>query len=172
MEEARSMKIKIPIIILVGSLIVLGSIVGAPYMSGRWTGGGTIGPERDPRVTHGFELHCDVNQLPNNLEVNWGGNHFHMEELTNVRCVDLPEIEPDPPSAPCDKIHGWGDGRYNGESGYHVEFIFHDAGEPGRDTDYGWIKITDSSGATILEVSGMLLSGNHQAHRLTGGDAT
>jgi len=39
----------------------------------RITGGGTIGSDREPRVTHGFELHCNANQLPNRLEVNWGG---------------------------------------------------------------------------------------------------
>lgn len=135
----------------------------------RWTGGGTIGTGRDPRVTHGFELHCNVNQLPNNLEVNWGGNHFHLNVLTKVECSDDPAITPNPPRAGCDTIHGWGDGKYNGVSGYHVEFIFTDAGEPGKN-DWAWILITNPSGGTVMEVSGFLKSGNQQAHRLTGHD--
>ena len=135
----------------------------------RWTGGGTIGTNRDPRVTHGFELHCNVNQLPNNLEVNWGGNHFHLDVLTQVECTDDPAINPTPPRAGYDTIHGWGNGKYNGVSEYHVEFIFTDAGEPGK-VDWAWIKITDSGGDTVMEVSGFLKSGNQQAHRLTGND--
>jgi hypothetical protein len=136
----------------------------------RWTGGGTIGTNRDPRVTHGFELHCDVNQLPNNLEVNWGGDHFHLDVLTAVKCSDDPAIDPTPPRAGCDTIHGWGDGKYNGASGYHVEFIFTDAGEPGK-VDWAWIHIIDSGNNTVMEVSGFLKSGNQQAHFCTGIDA-
>lgn len=140
-----------------------------PCESCRWTGGGTIGTNRDPRVTHGFELHCNVNQLPNNLEVNWGGDHFHLDVLTRAECKDDPAIVPTPPRAGCDTIHGWGDGKYNGVSGYHVEFIFTDAGEPGK-VDWAWIKITGSGGNTVMEVSGFLQSGNQQAHYLTGHD--
>ena len=138
-----------------------------PAQPCRFTGGGTIGTDRDPRVTHGFELHCSVDQLPNNLQVNWGGNHFHLEELTQVECSDDPAINPNPPNAPCDTYHGWGTGRYNGVDGYLAEWIFTDAGEPGRN-DWGWIEITDSSGSTVMEVSGFLRYGNHQAHRVTG----
>jgi len=134
-----------------------------PPVTCRWTGGGTIGDKRDPRETHGFELHCNVDQLPNNLEVNWGGNHFHLDALTRVVCSDDPTINPRPPRAGCDTIHGWGVGQYNGVSGYKVEFIFTDAGEPGRN-DWAWIKITASNGDTIMEVSGFLRSGNQQAH--------
>ncbi len=140
-----------------------------PDLSCRWTGGGTIGTMRNPRVTHGFELHCDVEQLPNNLEVNWGGDHFHLDVLTQVECSDDPSIDPRPPRAGCDTIHGWGEGQYNGVSGFHVEFIFTDAGEPGR-VDWAWIHIADSDGDTVMEVSGFLKTGNQQAHRCTGGD--
>jgi hypothetical protein len=136
----------------------------------RWTGGGTIGTNRDPRVTHGFELHCNVNQLPNNLEVNWGGDHFHLDVLTQVECSDDPGFDPMPPRASCDTIHGWGEGKYNNHRGYLVEFIFTDAGEPGRG-DWAWIKITNSNGDPVMEVSGFLKSGNQQAHRCTGIDA-
>ncbi len=143
--------------------------IPTPEVCCRWTGGGTIGMNREPRVTHGFELHSNISELPNNLQVNWGGNHFHLEMLTHADCFDDPAINPTPPPAGCDTIHGWGDGKYNGASGYHVEFIFTDAGEPGRN-DWAWIKITDSNGGVIMEVSGFLKSGNQQAHPCNGDD--
>lgn len=130
----------------------------------RWTGGGTIGENRNPRKTHGFELHCDVDDLPNNLEVNWGGDHFHLDVLTIVDCYYNASINPEHPTADCNTIHGWGDGKYNGNSGYHVEFIFTDGGEPGKDNDWAWIKVTNSIGETVMEDSGFLISGNQQAH--------
>lgn len=137
----------------------------------RTTGGATIGTDRDPRVTHGFELHCNVDQLPNNLEVNWGGNHFHLDTLTAVECIDDPAIVPNPPKAGCDTIHGLGTGSVNGVDGYQVEFIFTDAGEPGS-TDWAWVKITDAGGTnTVMEVSGYLTKGNQQFHNCTGKDA-
>jgi uncharacterized repeat protein (TIGR01451 family) len=135
----------------------------------RITGGGTIGPGRKPRVTHGFELHCNVDQLPNNLEVNWGGDNFHLLELTFAECWDDPLIEPWPPRAGCDTYHGIGTGRYNGVEGYQAEWIFTDAGEPGK-VDFAWIKITAPGGSIVLEVSGFLRNGNQQFHNLTGKD--
>jgi len=136
--------------------------VPEPPATCRWTGGGTIGSNRDPRVTHGFELHCCVDQLPNNLEVSWVGDHFHLDKLTMVECADDPTIDPRPPRAGCDTIHGLGDGKYNGVSGYLVEFIFTDAGEPGR-VDWAWIRITAPNGDTVMEVSGFLRFGNIEA---------
>lgn len=132
-----------------------------------WTGGGTIGTNRAPRVTHGFYLNCTAgaNPLNNTLQVNWGGDHFHLNVLTRVECSDDPAIDPRPPRAGSDTIHGWGEGKYNGVSGFHVEFIFTDAGEPGR-VDWAWIKITDSDTDTVMEVSGFLKCGNQQAHSL------
>jgi hypothetical protein len=146
-----------------------GSIICIPLpeVCCRWTGGGTIGTDRNPRVTHGFELHCDVTHTPNNLEVNWGGNHFHLTTLTQATCSDDPTISPNPPNAPCDTIHGFGIGRVNGVSGYHIEFIFTDAGEPGTH-DFASITITSTSGALVLHVEGFLSHGNQQAHRCTG----
>jgi uncharacterized repeat protein (TIGR01451 family) len=136
----------------------------------RITGGGTIGSDREPRVTHGFELHCNANQLPNRLEVNWGGNKFHLLKLTNAICTDDPSIVPNPPRAACDTYHGWGEGRYNGVKGYTAEWIFTDAGEPGVN-DWAWIKITAPNGDVVLDVSGFLMFGNQQFHNCTGKDA-
>jgi hypothetical protein len=171
---------KIKILCVISILMLSGILVGAGTTIAscpcectcpcRWTGGGTIGTGRDPRVTHGFELHCNDDQLPNNLEVNWGGNHFHLDVITSVGCDNHPGIDPAPPVAPCDRIFGEGDGRLNGVSGYHVVFYFTDAGEPGKN-DHAEITIYAPDGKIVLEVNGNLKSGNQQAHRVTGHDA-
>jgi hypothetical protein len=137
---------------------------------GRMTGGGSVftstnrSSKTEGRVTHGFELHCDPEIGPNNLEVNWGGNHFHMEELLTAVCTDDPAIEPPPPPVGFDTYDGTGTGRCNGEPGASITFQFTDAGEPGTG-DTATINITGCPGGLSLSVSGHLKKGNHQAHR-------
>ena len=80
------------------------------------------------RVTHGFELHCDINVGPNNLQVNFEGNRFHLEQLTFVACYDDPALNPLPRQAPFDTMVGEGVGRFNGVDGYRVWFTFTDNG--------------------------------------------
>ena len=64
----------------------------------------------DVRVTRGLTIHCDF-LLSNNLEVNWGGDKFHMtEHLTTVECSDDPLIIQAPPPAPLDTLVGIGTG--------------------------------------------------------------
>ena len=134
----------------------------------RWTGGGTINTGADfpsgVRVTHGFELHCDLDE-PNNLEVNWGGNHFHMTELTLAYCYyDDQKPGPGHPIVLCNQIDGWGIGKVNGTDEYKISFIFTDGGEPGV-KDWARISITDPSDSLVLFVEGYLIHGNHQAHK-------
>lgn len=161
------------ILVLSGILVGIGTaIASCPCECTcpcRWTGGGTIQDfeNHNLRVRHGFELHCNNDQMPNNLEINWDGNHFHLEELTSVNCWNKDNIDPRPPVAPCDKIYGEGIGRYNGESGYVVVFEFCDEGEPGKN-DHAYIKIYKPGSDPVLEVDGVLKRGNHQAHLLTG----
>jgi hypothetical protein len=138
---------------------------------GRMTGGGSVfisntnrSSKAEGRVTHGFELHCDPEIGPNNLEVNWSGNHFHMEELLTAVCTDDPSIEPPPPPVGFDTYDGTGTGRCNGEPGASITFQFTDAGEPGTG-DHATINITGCPGGLSLSVSGFLKKGNHQAHR-------
>jgi hypothetical protein len=102
-----------------------------PASSPGMTGGGSvIGPDGQ-RVTHAFDLHCDVGTTP------------------NVECFDDPAIDPIPPKAPFETLHGVGTGDFNGENGAVAEWTFTDAGDPGlRDR------------ATIT----MLAYGNHEAH--------
>lgn len=133
-------------------------------VKGRMTGGGSMFTSEGMRVTHGFELHCDASEMPNNLEVNWGKGHkFHLMALTSAFCTDDPTIDEPPPVAGFDTYKGKGTGRYNGVPGATIEFTFTDAGEPGK-KDVATIEITDAGGTVQLDVSGNLKNGNHQAH--------
>jgi hypothetical protein len=136
---------------------------------GRMTGGGSVFAKGVGRVTHGFELHCDASQVPNNLEVNWGkgkkgANKFHLTELTWARCLDFPLINEAPPVAGFDAYLGFGKGRLNGEPGATILFGFSDEGEPGKN-DRATMVIRDADGNVVLTVLvAKLKNGNHQAH--------
>jgi hypothetical protein len=131
---------------------------------GRMTGGGSVFRKGGARVTHGFELHCDVTHLPNNLEINWDkGNNFHLETLASAVCTDDPNIAPPPPGAPFDTFVGQGTGLCNGEPGASITFTLTDAGEPGT-VDTATFSITGCPNGLSLLVSGNLKKGNHQAH--------
>src|SRR5438445_11297494 len=66
--------------------------------NGFMTGGGSVFTSDGTRVTHGFELHCDANKAPNNLEINWGpGNRFHLENLVSADCYYDPSMNPSAP---------------------------------------------------------------------------
>jgi len=131
------------------------------------TGGGSIFDtdgqvDYTGRTTHGMVLHCDARN-PNNLEVNWEGNQFHLTSLNWAVCPDTPGIEPNPPDAAFDTFIGGGEGRLNGEAGATISFRFTDAGEPGT-SDTAEILIFDPNGWQVLAISGPLTFGNHQAH--------
>ena len=88
-----------------------------PPGQGRMTGGGNCTTVGDIRVRHGFELHCDASDEPNNLQVTWtGGNRFHLTELTDASCPDT-ALDERPPFAGFDTYVGEGIGRYNGVDG-------------------------------------------------------
>lgn len=128
----------------------------------RMTGGGSI---KGSRATHGFELHCDASQGPNNLQVNWDkGNRFHLENLSSTLCTDNPNIDERPPVAGFDTYVGSGTGRYNGVPGATATWTFTDAGEPGNN-DFAKIVVKDAGGNIVLLLSGNLNRGNHQAHK-------
>lgn len=123
------------------------------------TGGGSI---LGSRTTHGFTLHCDPAALPNQLEVNWGGNYFRLEELVTVRCSDDPALEPASPGAPFDTYEATGTGILNGDAGATASWVFTDNGQPGT-RDYAKITIEDAAGDQVLATGGYLQFGNHQA---------
>jgi len=119
----------------------------------RMTGGGSIFTADGTRVTHGFELHCNKNDKPNNLEINWGTNpenNFHLDSLSFVRCSDDPNIVPNPPDASFDTYYARGTGHCNGIAA-NIEFTFTDAGEPGRVTAGAALSIS-RMGATCTPV--------------------
>jgi trimeric autotransporter adhesin len=133
-------------------------------LNGFMTGGGSVFTMDGTRVTHGFTLQCDSDAGPNNLQVNWGrGERFHLEELTSAICFEDPAIDASPPDAPFNTYMGEGTGRYNNVSGATATWYFTDAGEPGVD-DVVRLLIEDAGGNVVLQVSGTLNRGNHQAH--------
>jgi hypothetical protein len=136
-----------------------------PSLPGRMTGGGSAFTSADVRVTHGFELHCDLSD-PNRLEVNWEGNRFHMTELSSALCTDDPAFDEGSPKAGFDTFDGTGVGRYNGVDGFDIVFQFVDDGQPGTG-DIARIVITDPSNgdAVVMSVANYLVKGNHQAHK-------
>jgi hypothetical protein len=144
------------------------ALATGPYpkeLDGRMTGGGHYFPHEGVKVTHGFELHCDADIEPNNLQVNWQGNRFHLTDLTSAQCTDDPAINPRPRTAPFDTFRGTGVGRYNGVDGARIDFKLTDAGEPGT-KDRIRLEIRNSSGRSVLRGTPALklTRGNHQAH--------
>ena len=136
-------------------------LVDERITDGRMTGGGSVD---GTDVRHGFEIHCDLSK-PNNVEVNWSGNRFHMENLDFAFCTEDANIDQAPPNAAFDTFTGNGTGRFNGEDGATINFVFVDAGEPGKGVDSAMITIWDKDNNLELEVSGLLdKGGNHQAH--------
>ncbi len=135
--------------------------------TGRMTGGGSIFDSAGKRITHGFELHCNINLLPNSLEINWGKNpenNFHLETLTFAFCLLDPNLPaPNPPAAGFNTFVGRGTGKLNGVAGFTIEFTFTDGGEPGT-KDHATYLIKDAMGNVVLSASGFLDQGNHQAH--------
>lgn len=124
------------------------------------------------RVTHGFVLNCDTTRGPNNLEINWGGNRFHLTTLIDASCSFTGD--PKPPTAGFNTYKGYGEGYYSGEGsnsglGVYAEWAFTDNGEPGK-YDIATIKIYSNDNATILleVVEGNLNNGNQQAHGSDG----
>jgi hypothetical protein len=135
-----------------------------PEANHRMTGGGSVFTTDGTRVTHGFEIRCDADDPRQNLEINWNGNRFHLLDMVTAECTDDPTLNEAPPVAGFDTYHGTGTGKYNGDLGATIEFTFTDDGEPGIH-DHADITVRDASGTIVLQVSGYLEKGNHQAHR-------
>lgn len=152
--------------------------VVAQRPQGCMTGGGTLPIKSGAihagacaeasHVSHGFELRCDGTH--STLQLTWQGNRFHLDQLTSVVCSDDPAISVRAPAASFDTLRGTGIGRYNDRSGATVEFTLSDAGEPGR-SDMASLRVKDAGGRVVLEVSGKLHGGNHQAHDRCGRDS-
>lgn len=133
----------------------------------KMTGGGELitgSKKAGVSVTHGFELYCDAGSAPNNFQVNWGkGNKFHLDSILSSYCWDDPDIDPKPPVASFDSYIGTGTGYLNGAPGATIELYITDAGENGKN-DFADIVIRDADGNIVINISGNLEKGNHQAH--------
>jgi hypothetical protein len=149
-----------------------------PVKVGRMTGGGFIvgdmiidGTTEKVRLNFGFELHCDANKAPNNLQINWrplsGGPTyiFHLESMDSASCFETPADQGMPP-APFDTHIGSGTGRFKvGSSSWQsatIKWRFVDDGEPGAGTDE--LSIIIVVGSTTYTISGKITGGNIQAH--------
>jgi hypothetical protein len=167
----RGAPVAMMVALLVLALVGGHSILNA-WVLGRMTGGGSVF-KGDLRITHGFELYCQPEPPapvigPNNLEVNFDGNHFHLDTLTEGRCELGPD--PKPPAAPISIYNGRGVGSYNGVAGYLISWVFVDAGEPGVNDTATYTILTPDGSTVVLHVDTTVLTfGNHQAHFLTGG---
>jgi hypothetical protein len=150
----------------------------APPGTGRFTGGGQqviVDPPGGPgpvELAKGFEVECDRNPMHENLELNWQGNHFHMNMITSAHC-DLVPPPPNPPKAPVNRIVGTGTGDYNGAEGYTVVFTLIDHGEPGAGVDESGFKVCKTAdpihcpalAPVVLDVPvNFIENGNIQAH--------
>jgi hypothetical protein len=132
--------------------------------NGRMTGGGRMADENGNRVTHGFTLQCNTANTPNNLQINWAENSFHLETLDSAQCSDNENYSEANPVAGLDTFIGTATGRLNGVPGATVEFTFTDQGEPGKDADTASILIKDAGANVVLSVTESINQGNHQAH--------
>jgi hypothetical protein len=137
----------------------------APLGTGRFTGGGKQIDVGGVSITKGLTIHCDL-LLSNNLEINWAGHQFHMENHLSAQCFDNPDIDQKPPKAPLDTMIGVGTGRYDGVDGFTVEFTLIDAGEPGTQ-DEAAFKIYETANPSNVVLNlplTFLTGGNLQAH--------
>jgi len=133
--------------------------------TGRFTGGGKQVTVDGIAVTKGFEVDCDLHQPSNNLEINWGSEHFHMTAFLSAVCTLVKK--PNPPTAPVNTIVATGTGRYNNSDGYTVEFTLIDNGEPGT-SDEASFKVYETANPSnvVLDTGGLnfISGGNIQAH--------
>ena len=131
---------------------------------GWMTGGGRVNTQTYGPVTHGFRLECTEANGQNNLQVNWGGNHFHLEDVTTSDCGDIGSIDPGNPHADFDLLEGSGTGRCNGNPA-SVSYKLTDAGEPGTGDSF---EVHITGGGCTLHAGNVpvanLSRGNHQAH--------
>jgi hypothetical protein len=158
--------------------------VNDDQIQGRMTGGGSVfynresaliagKRERNVRITHGFELHCNL-ASPNRLEVVWhdGADAFHLETLNSAKCEQISNPpDQENPEADFDTFTGSGVGRVNSQQGrlYRIDFKLSDHGERGTgDTARFEVWDVTNPNNPVLFLSSygekFLEFGNHQAH--------
>ena len=136
--------------------------------SGRMTGGGRV-LMPSGAVDVAFELRCQPSAGQNNLEVNWNGGKFKLENLTSGLCSQDPAIPAPAPKGKADQpafntYKGSGTGRLDKSAGASATWTLTDQGEPGKN-DTVTIQVKDASNVVVLNASGRLVSGNFQTHK-------
>ncbi|HUR18318.1 MAG TPA: choice-of-anchor P family protein [Acidimicrobiales bacterium] len=142
-----------------------GTIVKPPKRIHGWmTGGGKVAGSN---VTHGARLECEELDGPNNLQVNWQGNGFHLLSVAGSGCAET-ALNQEKPDANFDTLTGNGEGRCQDGSVTTAKWTLTDGGEPGTADSF---EITipnpdlgNQSSSCAVHVSGLLDRGNHQAH--------
>lgn len=162
---------------------LIGDVVVSEAMAGV-TGNpcGTVKPPRRPgafmsgggsiqtavgRVTHGAHLQCTATAAPSNLQVNWGGNRFHLDSVATSSCTDDPSISAGQPVTNFDTLTGTGTGTCNGVAGVAVSWKLTDAGEPGAADRFEFRVVDAGASGCSLDAAGTLDMGNQQAHHTT-----
>ena len=186
-RSLRKARVAVPILIFLGVLAITPKFWAhfEIVTTGWMTGGGSIIAGDSPtelvpaatRITHGFQLNCDRERESNSLQVNihkdeGEDGNFHLEELTFAECRDQRADsgrDPRPPKhTDFDVYWGKGVGRYNGDAGFCAEWVFTDAGEPGRDDTISNLYVWNcESGEFVVRINAPgypLEGGNHQAH--------
>ncbi|GEM_PF-3278744 len=142
---------------------------------GRMTGGGTV-MSAGETFSHGFELHCDTSQNPNNLEINFDGNQFKLDSMTSVSCTENASL---PPANGSDAMAGFntlqatgtGTLRLNGvKTTANISFLLTAGDSQGTSgsTPAVWGFSITENGNVIVTVPQTPLSGGSQvAHKCT-----
>jgi hypothetical protein len=115
------------------------------------------------KVTHGFQLHCSSLSGPNNLEVNWLGYKYHLEQLENALCYSDGTVNEPPAQGNSgnensrkpilDVYYGEGYGRYEGECGAYAKWVMDDNGEPGKADQIVSMVIWNRTGDLVLNIN-------------------
>lgn len=129
-------------------------------------------------LTHGFILHCNATDTPNNLEINWnsktGEHQFHLENLISAHCeMNTALGSPNPPTANFNTWVGNGTGKLDGQPGAFIYAIFTDQSQPagtqaGGQGDWSTIVIYAPNGTLAIQVTDPLFGGAQQAHMCGG----
>lgn len=164
---------------LVAALVLIAAGVLWAHLPGRVTGGPSVINRDGTLVTSGFELYCQPESAnatatpvfgPNNLEVNWSGNHWHMTQLRVAICTSDGENPAPPPNTATgpDTITLTGVGECNGVENVPGTFIFVDHGEPGIGVDKASYSISAVGACPGLNTGALRLisDGNVQFHLL------
>jgi hypothetical protein len=138
-------------------------------------GGGQV-RSGDTVVRHKCNLYCDKAASPQSLEISYGDNNkFILSSLSAAACSSSPLAAslnpclglglPSDVAAvqyPFNTYAATGTGSINGVAGAQITLEFTDGGDIGS-SDHFSCKITDKTGAVVLNTSGFLRYGNHQA---------